>query len=123
MTTLLDKKYRGTGRTTRMLESAVAEATEGAYVFVAAANINHARLLYSWLVSRMHGQGTNLESAKVYFGAKGGSVTVIPIKDVDLQTGKTRFGAHPDCQMFVDHFAIESEMGFALDEWLRWSQP
>lgn len=87
------------GRTTRMLEDARRLKDEGKAVYVMAANARHAKAL------------------REQFGDKNNSVkfeTPDSLSNFDWRTFRLP-GAHPNCVVLVDHFAIESQFSSLLD--------
>jgi len=86
-----DDPKRGTGRTTRMIEHAKRLQAEGRAVYVIAANADHARMLRGMLPDD----------------------TTISV-DTPESCGNFHWptmmlrGAHPNCAVLVDHYAIES---------------
>ena len=116
MTTL-----RGTGRTTRMLEMAIAEARKPQYVMVVAANQRDADRLKEQCAKML---GRKPSGPKVYLAADGepygGEITFDPVDgEFDWKTLRVR-GAYPTIPVFVDHFAIEAEFGHILRELHRY---
>lgn len=105
------KTKRQTGRTTRMLDAAMAAARDGRAVYVVAANADHARTL------------------RAIAGACGGDnlgIKFEPIgnfRELDLRTGAARFAAHPNCAFFIDHYAVETGLAWALREMTRFDLP
>lgn len=102
----MDNK-RQTGRTTRMLEHAKALAKAGRAVYIIAANEQQRR----WLEDRI-GQGP--------MGIK--VETWETLRNFDWQT-MSLLGAHPNCAVVVDHFAIESRFRRMLEELVRYDVP
>lgn len=90
----------GTGRTTRMLEEAVALSKEGRAVYVVAATMEHARMLH-YMTVRPVAMDIQFESAA-------------SLGNLDWHTLRLA-GAHPNCAVLIDHFAIESEFAPMLE--------
>lgn len=88
---------RQSGRTTRMLEDARRLSREGRAVYVIAANGQHAATLRGEL---------NDKSISVE--------TVHTLGNFDWVTMSLR-GAHPNCCVLVDHYAIESRFSLMLE--------
>lgn len=114
---------RGTGRSTRLLKEAIRIATEGhRYCFVIVANKD----------SRAHLQK---QCAEMCDGRIGGDMKVYPKAggQISFETPESNGafdwrqlkypGAHPSCEVLIDHFAIESQWGFFINtlesEWKR----
>ena len=104
---MIDAKRR-TGRTSRMLERARQLARDGRAVYVVAASQHHARQIKQMLGSD-EGGGIKVESAD---GLRN---------SLDWE-GLTLRGAHPNCVVLVDHYAIESRYSAIIEEWLRYDQ-
>lgn len=105
------KTKRQTGRTTRMLDAAMASARDGRAVYVVAANHDHARTLSAIIKAR---GGDNLG---IKFEPIGN------FRELDLRTGKAQFAAHPNCAFFIDHYAVETAVAWALQEMTRFDLP
>lgn len=116
-----DLRLRGTGRTKRMLHAAIGEARKGEYVIVIVAHVHQKNDLYQQLLKYAGTRPTNIETGKVYFD-EGGSISFLyrDEEGFDFYSGR-KPGAHPDCKIFADHYALEMECGWALQEWARWS--
>ena len=91
-------KLRATGRTTRMLEHAKKLAREGRAVYVIADNTRDARRL-----QMLCGEPT--------LGIK--FETPPTIGNLDWEHMQLR-GAHPNCVVLVDHYAIEDRFARVL---------
>lgn len=102
----MDKKKQ-TGRTTRMLEHAKSLAKAGRAVYVIAAT-EHQR---QWLEERL---GSDSMGIKIE--------TAWSLRNFDWGT-MTLLGAHPNCAVVVDHFAIESRFRRMLEELVRYDLP
>ena len=114
-------KNRHTGRTTRMLEQAIAKAHETGYVFVVADNENHAKQLRQ-LCSEITGRP--ISGPKIYLTDSAGpgapQISIDPVEEAwDWETMSVR-GAYPNIPVFVDHHAIETRFGHILDEYHRY---
>jgi hypothetical protein len=106
MTTPSDP-YIQTGRTTRMLTEAFKLAKEGKAVYVIAANHGHIFQMER-MADRLFGAG---EASTL--GVKFETPASLP--SFDFRTMQLK-GAHPNCRVFVDHWAIESEYARMLNE-------
>jgi len=106
MTTPSDP-YIQTGRTTRMLTEAFKLAKEGKAVYVIAANHGHIFQMER-MADRLFGAG---EASTL--GVKFETPASLP--SFDFLTMQLK-GAHPNCRVFVDHWAIESEYARMLNE-------
>jgi len=102
---VIDAKRR-TGRTSRMLERARQFARDGRAVYVIAHDENHAHTLRRMLGSD-EGGGIKVESAGSLWNS------------LDWERLTLR-GAHPNCVVMVDHYAIESRYSAIINEWLRY---
>jgi hypothetical protein len=103
MLTLFDDKLRRTGRTTRMLEEAKKLAEGGRAVYIVAANKKHQLQL-----AKLLGDGNP------YSCVSGIKVeTENSLSNFDWETLSLK-GAHPNCVVFVDHFAIEEKLSRVL---------
>jgi len=96
---------RGTGRTTRMLEEAIKQAEAGRAVYVVGAKANHV-----WALE---------EAVKDICGKSASSLgikfeTAHTVGNFDWKTLTLR-GAHPNCVVLVDHYAIEAEFARMLE--------
>lgn len=121
-------ELRQTGRTQRMLEDAVHQArSEHKYVVVVAATETQRKQLYNRILQFFElAHPTNEETCKVLFDG-GGSISLLTAGGADLagrmdwQTGNVR-GQWPDIEVLADHFAIERQMGWALEQWMKWNE-
>lgn len=95
---------RQSGRTTRMLKHARALAEEGRQVYVVADNEDHARDF-----RRRVGKGVKIETPK--------SLGNLVWEDMRL------LGAHPNCVLLVDHYAIERRHRTILEMLHRYDRP
>lgn len=95
---------RQTGRTTRMLEHARELSKQRRAVYIVAANEQHADMLRRELGDEPHGIEVETEES---------------IGNLDWQTMTMR-GAHPNCVLLVDHYAIESRFGRMLEMLTRY---
>jgi hypothetical protein len=90
-----------------MLTEAFRQAKEGKAVYIIAANHGH--------ISQMEGLADRL------FGAGEASAlgvkfeTPASLPSFDFRTMQLK-GAHPNCRVFVDHWAIESEYAKMMSE-------
>lgn len=106
--TPLDRKRR-TGRTTRMLEAALAAVKAGRAVYVLVATENdRARLVSD---PRYRDSGLRIESWATL------EPDIVVDREVRLR------GAHRNCVLFVDHHAIEYKYKALLDVWTRFDAP
>lgn len=92
---------RATGRTTKMLKDAVRLAQQGKAVYVIAADTN---------------QRHHLEAALGVAGRELGIKVETPqtAGNFDWQTMSLR-GAHQNCKVIADHYAIEAHFRLLLD--------
>jgi hypothetical protein len=98
---------RGSGRTQRMLETAIADAQAGRAVYVMAADKQHR----AYLERRLADMGTEGLGIKIETPNSTGNF------DWDRMA---LVGAHPNCLTFVDHWAIEKRFERILRELHRW---
>ena len=96
--------FRGTGRTTRMLDEAKRMAADGKAVYVIAANELQANELRS-----LAGESVKVETAK-----SAGNFDWEQLRLV---------GAHPNCVTLIDHYAIESRFARVLEMLHRFDPP
>ncbi len=99
---------RQTGRTTRMLAAAMDAARAGRAVYVVGADANHARALLDMCPPEARSLGVKFESAR-------------RLPELDMRTGEMR-GAHPNCLVFIDHYAVETRVAWALNEMTRFDK-
>ena len=92
---------RATGRTTRMLADAKSKATEGRAVYVIAANEAERRRMQQALGQDAPSLGIKVETP--------GSLGNFDWRSMRLK------GAHPNCVVLVDHFAIEQQFAAVLE--------
>ena len=92
-----EMNLRQTGRTTRMLAEAVKNEAAGRAVYVVAANEHHAEHLRGMLP-----KGTTIKVE-----------TAHQLGNLEFKTLRLR-GAHQNCVVLADHFAIEQEIGRVL---------
>lgn len=95
------KNLRATGRTTRMLEDAINQAKNGRAVYVIAANTNQMRSLEILGGKEARELGVKFE-------------TVGTLGNFDWHTMRIA-GAHKNCLVIVDHYAIEHEFASILE--------
>ena len=91
---------QGTGRTTRMLEEAIKQAKLGRAVYVVGASAAHARMLNDMCSAKSGALGIKFETAS-------------SLGNIDWENMRMT-GAHPNCVLLVDHFAIESKFSQIL---------
>ena len=104
-----EKIQRQTGRTTRMLREAVALAQAGRAVYVLAATVAQARAMKLQV-----GCGV-AERLGIKFGTP---------KSIDLNWERMYLpGAHPNCVLLADHYAIELHLEKALAMLHRYDLP
>jgi len=96
---------RGTGRTTRMLEEAVRLAEANRAVYVVMGNHQQAKTFENKMPQ---GLGIQFETAQ-------------SLSNFDWET-LTLPGAHPNCVVLVDHYAIESKFNRILEELHRYDE-
>lgn len=101
-------RNRQTGRTTRMLLHAKELAESGKAVYVVAANSLHAKQLDEMAKKLGVPQSVKIE--------RNGEA--MPL---DWRTLRTH-GMHDNCEVLVDHFAIESEFDRLLEMLHRYDQ-
>lgn len=94
---------RRTGRTTRMLEDAMAMARNGRAVYVIGATKHHADMLRGVAGPAADQLGIKFEAAR-----ESG------LGNMDWETMSLQ-GAHPNCAVLVDHYAIESKFAAVLE--------
>ena len=92
---------RGTGRTTRMLAEAKTLARSGRAVYIIAANRQHAILLERALGNERIELGIKVEPPS----SPG---------NFDWESMRLR-GAHPNCVVLADHYAIETHFAKVLE--------
>lgn len=89
---------KATGRTTRLLEEAVALAKQGKAVYVVAADTHHIVNMEAMLCMMVGGDPTPL-------GIK--FETPHSLGNFDWMSMKLQY-SHPNCRVLVDHFTIEA---------------
>lgn len=94
---------RRTGRTTRMLEDAMGLARNGRAVYVIGATKRHADMLKGIAGPEADRLGIKFETAR----ERG-------LGNMDWETMSLQ-GAHPNCVVLVDHYAIESKFAAVLE--------
>lgn len=104
-------KQRRTGRTTRMLNEALKISAQGNAVYVVGDSAHHAiRLRHQFIgMNPPQGHGIKFENAN-------------QLPELDWQTLQLR-GAHPNCIVLVDHYAIERRYAHVLEMLCRFDQP
>lgn len=100
------------GRTTRMLKRAKELALAGRTVYVLAANEIHRKLLEDVAIRFVGIDPVDLDGIKFE--------TERSLPDFDWITW-TLVGAHPNCIVLADHWAIEKRFGHVLAELHRYS--
>lgn len=105
----LTNNKRATGRTTRMLADAIAQARAGRAVYVVAANLSHARVLQD-----MAGEEARQLSIKFETGHTLGNLDWRRMRLI---------GAHTNCVVLVDHHVIETEFAAMLEMLRRYDLP
>ena len=98
---------RRSGRTHKMLQDAFAAAEEGRAVYVVCATMRHATQLRRENQARADALGVKFETRETL------GRTFRP-------ESMALLGAHPNCRLFMDHRAIEREMGAMADQWRRY---
>lgn len=93
---------RNTGRTSRMLEEARRQVRKGRAVYVLCATLSHAQ----HLANDPDNEFIKFETSQ-------------SLANFDWSTMIMR-GAHPNCLVFVDHWAIESRYRAVLEMLHRW---
>lgn len=94
----ISDKAKHNGRTTRMLREARALASAGRAVYVVAASEMHAEQIREML-----------GDPRIHVEHPGSGCS-----SLDWMTMRLR-GAHPNCVVLADHWAIESRFGAALE--------
>lgn len=97
---------RNSGRTTRMIDEALRLSREGRAVYVIMDNMERARYHQRKLDHEYPYSGVKFETPSSPGNFDWGSLRLI--------------GAHPNCVVLVDHFAIERKFGAILDELYRY---
>lgn len=92
---------RGTGRTTRLLAEATKLAEQGSAVYVVTATTQHARQLEV-------AAGEDAAKLGIKFESMGA------LSNLDWETLTLR-GAHQNCEVLVDHYAIECQFRSVLE--------
>lgn len=100
--------YRNTGRTTRMLEQAIAAAREGKRVVVYGANFAHAgRMLYAAGILAMFMRATtNMAERTLRFA--GGGIVSFWVKERGEQRHERERGQQIDLRL-TDHYVYERD--------------
>ena len=101
-----------TGRTTRMLQAAIAAAEEGKYVMVYAASRQHADELQRRAATMV---GTEPYATKIRTPGNG-EITFESAQDGRLSWDTMRPRVWRSIPVFTDHWAIESHLAKALEE-------
>ena len=118
------EEHRGTGRTTRMMQAAIAEASKGRYVFVVMANVSQIQNQKDWVLDEFASVTKSVGGMKIYIADKGGCIQFDTIYSRQFKPESLSFiGAHPKCQVFVDHYAIESRYAKLLSQLHRFDLP
>lgn len=88
-----ENTLRKTGRTSRMLNAAIAEAKAGRAVYVVASDIQHAQVLANYIEAACPEMlsGIKIETPE----ALGFSWDTLTVR-----------GSHPNCLFLVDHYTI-----------------
>ena len=89
---IFDEKLRGTGRTTRMIEKAKELALEGRAVYILSANLDEQKRIRKLLGN--NDLGISVETSN--------SISTFRWETMSL------LGAHPNCVVLVDHYAVEN---------------
>ncbi len=105
------KRLRRTGRTTRLVAQATTLAREGRAVYVVVATKRDITRLLTMLQTAGYSDNgaIKVETWESLFGLDTGA---------DMHIA----GAHPNCAVLVDHFAIESRFGALLEELHRFDE-
>lgn len=102
------KFSRQSGRTTQLIDKAIKAAKEGRAVYLLAHDTNHCRNLHFALLDRIRELGISRE-----LGIK------IEIPPGTFDAAEVRLiGAHPNCLVLMDHYAIEMRYGGVIAAWL-----
>ncbi len=96
---------RGTGRTSRMIENAIEETDKGRAVYVVTASLQERNRIKGLFMDRGY-PNMKVETAE--------TLGSLDWRDLSLM------GAHPNCLVVVDHYAIESKFAPMLKELHRY---
>lgn len=122
----MELKYdkRGSGRTTKMLRDVLLNACKGKYCIVITASGSHSLNIIdnlTRLAAEIGIEFARTRDAKVYIGKEGGSVSFVPITSSEVNPNAMNvIGSHPDCETYVDHYAVMSRHQHVLDAFHRW---
>jgi hypothetical protein len=105
-------RRRQTGRTSRMIAHAFELSEQGRAVYIIAANTRHAKDLQARV---------SLYGIRVTHGIK--IETPESVRSTFDWQALTLIGAHPNCVVLVDHYAIESHFEHVLQMWTRYDLP
>lgn len=105
-------KNRRTGRTSRMIKYAAEQAQKGRAVYVLAANDEHARLITSMAFDLLD------TPERLPFKVE----TEQTLGNLDFHSMALR-GAHPNCLVVPDHFAIEHKFEHLYRMMHQWDEP
>jgi hypothetical protein len=100
---------RNTGRTTRMLQRAIALDKQGRAVYIVASNDRHAKALNEQLAGLDTENTIKVETAN-------------SLANFDWETMSLK-RAHPNCVVLVDHWAIQQRFEVMLQELHRYDLP
>ena len=102
--TPMDRK-RCTGRTTRMLGAAMEALAAGRAIYVI-----------------MDEDSTRRYKKDQRYAGLRFETWASMSTSIDAEHLRMRTGAHPNCVLFVDHYAIEQRFGALLREWVRFDE-
>jgi len=104
------QQMRQTGRTQRMLESAISQARNDKYVLVICRDNLHREHLIERVLKEPDSRRAGQE--KIYIGK--GSISVVLPNNFDWREMR-RNGSHLSCVVLADHYTIESEFSKMLE--------
>src|SRR6185503_17282722 len=111
-------KLAGPGRTTRMLEHAIARARDGKYTTVLAYNLGHANTLRASFLELLQSKSDDeKEIATLTSFISGGSLEMVTrsnnhesIRFYDYGTNEFRHDAGAQMEVLIDHYALEKHL-------------
>jgi hypothetical protein len=102
-----------TGRTTRMMRRAISLAIQGRAVYILAASKSHKKQLDE-MRAKMEPRSTGIQ----FLDASDERDTA----EINWHTLSLN-GAHPNCILLCDHFALEVYFTRVFEEWTRYDAP
>ena len=100
---------RGSGRTSRMLEDAINQASKGRAVYILCPNdIRYHQRLAAYIC-----QQKNI-SPDVFNGLKFETIASIGERNINWER-REMLGAHPNCKLFIDHHVFAQKFSYILD--------